>query len=326
MAVSNLNISKLIDYSNIEEVINGNFSVSKEMKKTILIWENYKKEMRNEYIPVIEKTTTKKDIISSSKDENEEYDYYLSNIKSILKKPKDRLQNQQQIIESLPSIENKKYGNIVKRIILDLKREILEIKTFIESCDKEDELIQYFQQDITNIEEMITIIKTLQNLDSEILIEKAKSVKNKLVFFETHGGSIYVENDLNSINIEYYNLFEELLRSIENGTFKNIKRLKSNTITNGTLELKNHEGVRMLFSKLNNDTYVIICCFIKKVDTSNGYLKFIFNRISRFKEKEEEIIKNIEDKEYLEKQQEITESLFKGLTNKKITKIKERNF
>ena len=64
---------------------------------------------------------------------------------------------------------------------------------------------------------------------------------------------------------DFYPSFLELIKSIEDGTFKGVKRFTNNHDLLGVNEVKAHQ-VRVGFVRLAVDTYALITAFVKKSD------------------------------------------------------------
>ena len=130
---------------------------------------------------------------------------------------------------------------------------------------------------------------------------------NNLIYLPTILGNYYILNDIKSIDYEYYASFLELLNSIIDGTFKNVKSIINTYNKNNYIcEVKDFK-TRVFFSKINFNTYLILGCMVKKVDTNSYYNSYLENRSIRLAQflAQEQVLTDT----YLEAQNEITKEL-----------------
>lgn len=235
----------------------------------------------------------------------EEINYYYSRILS---------EDDSVLKELLPSLRNSNYQNIVYGICTLLLKEITEIKVFIEtekdSLTKQE--LEDFKEEIIYKQRLITEI----NKANVEIIDKGESEENKIsnniVFLETSSGNIYAKEDLNPnvIPSEYYAGFYELLKSIEEGTFKNVKKLTSNN--NGTAGISEVKGFkrRVIFDRVGPNTYVVIGIYTKKSNKDKSYLDPLKNRIAIYRKRREYIVEQAKNDEYIKEQQEILNGIY----------------
>lgn len=245
--------------------------------------------------------------------ETEEFKYYYDNMMDAINSDDDI---EQAINDSLPVIENGNYINIIRRIILELIKEKDVYASLLEDKDTKEDAIK----EIDKIDSMIDIIKNHHTIKSEesSLITKTK---NNIIFLKTVSGNVYAESDLASIDAEYYPGFKTLIESIEDGTFRNVKKFASNhTTLKGIFEVKDH-GIRVVFDKINKNTYIILDIFVKRATRDMGYVSSLVNRVANYR-KEESTIKSQLNEDIITEDMTILENLKKGLDNKHIVKTK----
>ena len=92
-----------------------------------------------------------------------------------------------------------------------------------------------------------------------------------------------------------------------NGT-ENIKKFKNNNALNGIIEVKGFQ-VRVVFARLNKNTYALISAFIKKCDNDNGYVSVLKQKVADYRSISETLKKNLSNPEFMDQQREYTEGL-----------------
>jgi len=293
-----------------------------------LVYELEKLSLDNDEVADIEERHDKKENskeVVFSKDSNEidnplleEINYYYLRIKDF-----DLVNNEESIKllkKELPSKKNGNYKNIILGINTFLIKEINEIRNFLESekVNLSKEELEDFKKDINDTQNKINAILQISfnhQPDKENNLEINEPLNN-IVFLETESGNIYALEDLdnNSVPNEYYEGFYELIHSIEDGTFKNVKYLTSaNNKTAGISEVKGFKK-RVIFDRVGYNTYAIIGVFTKKSDKDKSYLEPLKNRIAIYRKNRDYIVKKINQEEgYLDSQRKILEEIYKLL-------------
>lgn len=259
---------------------------------------------------------------SEEDSEQEEYLYYYYNMQEELAKATNSDQVLEVVINTLPSCEHKKYLNIVSRIKLELLKEIHELDILSEEIDlKEDkDFLKEINIEKTKLFEVIRTVNYVQNNKKEEQVENSIDMNNKLIFLETPTGSIYAENDLYSIPEEYYESFKDLMLSIKNGTFRNVKMLNNNNQTLGGISEVKDFKTRIVFDRIGTDIYVIISIFTKKCDNDSLYRDSLVNRVDFYKKNKPYLIEMSHSEEFISKNRDIETGLLKGLEEKNLVK------
>ena len=297
-------------------IMEYNCSVSSEYRKHI---ENYKKanklsETINnkddlEYKNINNIESKIDDIEESNSNFEEEVLYYFSQLMEI----DDNANLKNSFYKLLPSKENYNYNKIIKRLIAEFYKKIIEIKKFIdEEIEEMDEIdLQEFKNEVNTYNKKINIINEISNEKGNV--DNREEINNKLVFAPTSSGNIRVLGEIENISPEVYPIFKELLDSIKNGTFKNVKYFSSsNTIVGGISEVRYHQG-RILFDRIDDDTYVIISMFIKKCYSNSTYKTSLNNSVTCYKKYKDFIVSNIKDEKYMEQHSNYEKELYEKL-------------
>ena len=151
-------------------------------------------------------------------------------------------------------------------------------------------------------------------MNKEEIVE-VQEHKNRIVLIPTISGNIRVIDELEHIPSDYYDSFLELINSIINGTFKNVKTFTSNYHLTGISEVKGFK-TRVVFSRLDKNTYGLITAFVKKTDTDKLYKDTLTRKVSHFKENEAKLKEKIKDKEFMELNDLYVEELFNLISPK----------
>ena len=303
------------------------------IKKNIEKAKQMKQELKRKEKP--ELTTIKKleeglevynDLCKEKCEENEEFDeykYYYEAIKNIKPNATDK-EIEEIIFQNLPTKNNSKYFKIISRIVVEINQEISEYfellsitteedltgryeEAYIATEDLKNEIHNYIQ---LNKKKLLIINKNHQNQK----LEQQKNQENKIIFLESKSGKSMPIEDLKNIDIEYYEAFYELYDSIKQGTFKKVKRFTStNQKINGVAEVRGNK-VRIIFARINVDTYIILQLLVKKCDKNAEYKNNIISRFNHYQIQIEEIINKINDENYLKQQEEYTKEFEKVLS------------
>ena len=244
-------------------------------------------------------------------EENFEYEYYYSEIKKI---ERDKSENEidKIINENLPSLENPNYDKIINRIKSEILSEIIELNNLL-LLSGDDIKLQEEIKEMINVEKFkFSIIN--KGIESKDI--KKEKINNNLVFLKTESDNTYCLRDLNGIKREYYKSFKDLLMSIKNGTFKNVKRLTTtNSKLNSISEVRGFK-TRVIFDRIDSKTYIILMCAVKKSDFDLGYQNLLEGRCLKYRCFKNTIFEKKDEDEFIKENMKIEEQLFLKLSNK----------
>ena len=205
----------------------------------------------------------------------------------------------------LPIHRDYRYEKIIRRVILELKKEIDDINAIIveegEDISKSD-----FEELTTDIKNYFKRIEVLRDVLKEEKSEDVDdNIDNTLVFIPTQSGNPRLLDDLdNNIPSSFYDEFLELFNSIKDGSFKGAKRFNKNRKLSELREVKGNH-LRITYFKLGKNTYGILTAFIKKTNTSHGYRNMLETRYKDYKNGVESKIKeNLNNEEFLQLQKD----------------------
>lgn len=303
---------ELLDYNK-----NVAFNKKTELNNLVSIKNKKKIEIttpkKNFFVPKKE-LIKEEPIVDDLDDETDEFedeiDYYLSELRKI------DLTEIDDISDSLPVRDNYDYKKIILRLIIEQKKEINEINELIKtegSTFSKDELIE-LKEDIENNKKMMNLLKESLSTKKEDTVEQKQ--KNNLLFSTTPSGNVRVIDELESISPEYYPLFQELFESIEDGSFKGIKRFTNNNELKGALEVRAPK-VRVVFTKLSKNNYMVVTAFTKKLNMNRGYIVPVKLKYLEYKRDEKNIKEQMDDPDFIKRNEEYKENLYSLLDNKK---------
>lgn len=248
-----------------------------------------------------------------------EIEYYYSQVKEL------KLANiEEDIVQALPSRKHYQYTRILTRLKLESIRAIKEIKDLIAEEGISVEDMTAFKDELElELKKIELLDKHLQPLQAEELKEEPQ--ENNLIFVPTSGGDIRILDELDSIPSEYYDKFNGLFQSIKDGTFKNVQRFSRNSELAGLCEVKDFK-VRVLFVRLNRDSYAVISSFIKKTDNDKGYRSALVRKYTDYQLVEDDLIRNLSNPEFMQLHKEYEQELFRKLspTSSKETPITKK--
>ncbi len=262
------------------------------------------------------KPVTSSEISNEDDDFNDEISFYLENYKTL-----DDNFTYEDIISVIPTKDNYNYEDIINRLIAESYKEINEINELLMEDDSitKEELVEC-KALIEKEKLKIKYLRKSMLEEDEIII---KDHKNKIVLVPTIGGNIRVIDELEHIPIEYYDSFLELINSIIDGRFKNVKTFANNNQLVGVSEVKGFK-TRVVFGRLDKNTYALITAFVKKTDTDKLYKDTLKRKVSHFKENETRLKEKIKDNEFMELNDQYVEELF-NLLNPKDNELKKVN-
>ncbi len=214
------------------------------------------------------------------------------------------------------SIDKSNFEDTINLLIADILENIITIKKLI----NEDLLTSgskciFFNSELDKLGSILNVLYHLQHYT----YVRSEDKHNKIVYLTTDAGNISISNDLKAIPIEFYDSIYNLLMSIQNGVFKEFKRIgtDSNNFKTNLLQVREN-FTRVVFDKLSDDVYIILTVFIKKVRTSKDYLNNLRNVDTLLNSKLPYLYSQLKNnkEEFLKSNDLVTEALFRKLLTK----------
>lgn len=220
--------------------------------------------------------------------------------------------------QELPKTYNSDFEKIINVLILKFKRDLLEAK-LLKKDTTESELIEYIENECSYINQIIDrLIKYRESFSTNNEIINTQEKIHILFDNQTFA------TDINNIDKSNYADFYVLLESLSRNILKGVKTFTPDGAKKIS-ELRNNQA-RMLFEKVDDDTYLIYYIFLKKA-CDKYYHNTLISRANAFQNKKQtltkELFESTESKErFLEQNEIICSSIMETLkpTNKIVKK------
>lgn len=302
----------ITDDEELLKALKHNNKVSSSMKQEIKEMEKLDEANKKMSFKIEKQNFEEDDEYEEEQDEDSDYLYYYEPIKDV-SEDISITELEKIIKENLPSKNNPNYFKIISRMMAEILKEIMEYEEIKSDSIGEKEIIEETQKLIDLNKRKINFIRSTK--EKETNEEEVK--ENNLYFLKTTSGNIYCLNDLDKIKNEYYESFEELFKSIKDGTFKRAKRLNSNNLKTSSLSEVRGFKTRVLFDKLDENNYIIIMFVVKKCNYDNGYKKSLETRGLTYRAMKPKILSQKNSEESKTENKDIEKKLFLKLENRR---------
>jgi hypothetical protein len=245
---------------------------------------------------------------------NDEFSYYLRNYKYLDSDFKDS-----DIKAILPSKKHKQYREILFRLSLESIKEIREIREVLRNSELDEEDIKEFEEMIDYETRKIDFIRNRLLVVEQENILDLQEEKNNIILVPTISGNIRIIDELEHIPSEYYDGFVELINSIVDGTFKNVKTFKNDNNLIGISEVKGFK-IRVIFTRLNANSYALISAFVKKSDNDKLYHESLSSKVFDYFLMESDLKEKISDEDFIKENDANVEKMWNVLLQKSNTK------
>ncbi len=266
---------------------------------------------REEVSEILEQNEKEQNPYPKDEEFEDEVAYYYEGLQKL-----DRTNLEEKILETLPSKSNPNYEKIMQRLKAEVLKGIKELKVFALTENVSIEEMEEFKVEILTEQRKIAIMDVLLSSKEESKGEdEAQEAKaeNNLIFVPTGYGTIRVLEEMSRIPEENYAGFCELFESIKNGTFKSVKRFVT---FSGLAEVRG-SSERVVFARVDKNSYAILTAFVKKYDTTLGYRTSLENVYSNYKKMEKSIKTNLQNPDFMALNRQYEEELFHRLSKEK---------
>lgn len=218
---------------------------------------------------------------------------------------------EEEILSKLKEIIGQFSYIVINQIKLLLYKEGIIYKRMILDSSNEEE-IKELNKAIAAIQLKIELLDELEELEEEQEVEEAITNNNNLFFLLSDTGKVIALESLRkNVPREYYSAFKELLLGLKVGNAKNLKRLRRYNF----LQVKDFK-IRIIFEKLSNGNYVILDCFMKKVDTGISYRNNLANRLKEYQKNKDNFLNKYLDEDFIKEHESYLAEILNILDNK----------
>lgn len=272
---------------------------------------------------VVNKETVKENINEVILEEKKEDDSFKDEMNFYLLSYRQLSEDftKEEINEILPKKKNPKFKDILLRLSLESVKEIKEVKELLREEEISLEEKELCNKIIESENKKIDYIKSKLIVSDKEEIEEQEE-KNNIVLVPMLSGNIRIIDDLEHIPNDYYEGFKDLINSIIDGTFKNVKTFSNNEGLIGISEVKSFK-IRVVFKRLNDNTYALITAFMKKWDNDKLYQESLISKVKEYYLIESDLKKLINDHEFMEENEKNVQQLWNVLSPKEEINRKE---
>lgn len=218
--------------------------------------------------------------------------------------------DEEELFDMLPSKKLYRHKDILYRLIAESNKEIIILNEFASDSTIKSADLKDIKSLILNEKRKIDLVKEFLNKKEEKV--ELNDEKNSLILVPTTGGNIRILSELESMPIEYMPLFKELVDSIVDGTFKNVKGFNNNNTLNGVSEVKG-PGVRIVFKRLSKNKYALITAFIKRSNNDMGYQDSLRSKVADFRLIHDGLKANLDNQEFIDENNKYVLELYRLL-------------
>ena len=226
------------------------------------------------------------------------------------------VETKEDLLNILLEIDSYDFNYVIYRLLIESQKDIIEmtkIKVATGESSDIDDLIANEQRKIMLLKKLLNDTYKEQEEDNN---------KNNIVLAPNRNGEIFIFDDIAIIPPDYYDEIYNLIQSIigNRKTRQKLLKTKAYVESGGFYQIRSGQ-LRAIFRRLNKDTYAILYIFIKKEKTSEFYRQSLINRFKSYMETERDIMRIMDDPEFVELNNQRIEDLWNKLrSNKQVEK------
>ena len=304
------------DVDSIVRTLEENCAEAQKVRAQIRELQQSSEVKEIEYQPTVpEKAPVFEDVLEESFENDEEMDAYIADYRQISG------DDEESMMALLPDPDAYEFADVVYRLHAE---SLKEIKEMTEMAAEDPSMQEEAEAFIGNENKKIVLLMKLLQTEEEK--EEQEETKNVIILLPLESGRIRVLDDIDTIPRDYYGKLNGLIQSIVDGSFKRFKRffLTTNDTLADMAEVKKH-GIRVVFKRLNKNTYAIITAFLKKTDRDLRYEENLKSIAAEYKKVENALYSNLENPEFMSLQEQYVQEMWNklgvGETTKKYEKI-----
>ncbi len=219
----------------------------------------------------------------------------------------------------MPQLNSPEFDDVYAFLMLTMQRKVIIINEKIRLTKSEDELND-LKDELLKIKDMMGLVRkykeSLIYLESEEIPQNIEKDSPTLVYSKTAAGKVVILKDFKREPMESYREFLYLFESILSGNLKNLKYLNNPLFKEPLYEVKYNE-TRIFFIPLKGNVYLMVGALVKKVKNSSYYFNFLVNIYNIACLNKDEIISNLDNKEFIDAENKISDEIKKLLKKEK---------
>lgn len=229
------------------------------------------------------------------------------------------------ITELLPSPYENNFENTIYSLLLSYYKEITCANQMLK--DVKDSLeIEYLQKEINKAKKIIEIIKEyhIESTTQETIEQKQEKNALPILYLRNFSNIPYINVDIEDIGISDYSYLESIFTELSQGIISHEKKFVTYEKLRGISAIRKGD-VRVIFARIDN-TIIVLGALSKRFQNTAPYRELLKRRAKAFKEQKDSIKESINNENFIENNNYITEELFNKLTQQNPKqKVKKRN-
>lgn len=229
------------------------------------------------------------------------------------------------ITELLPSPYENNFENTIYSLLLSYYKEITCANQMLKTV-KDSLEIEYLQEEIKKAKKIIEIIKEyhIESTTQEPVEQKQEKNTTPILYLRNLSNIPYINADIEDIDISDYSYLESIFNELSQGIISHEKRFVTYEELRGISAIRKGD-VRVIFTRIDN-TIIILGALSKRFQNTVPYRELLKRRAKAFKEQKDSIKESINNENFIEDNNYITEELFNKLTQQNPKqKVKKRD-
>jgi hypothetical protein len=207
----------------------------------------------------------------------------------------------------LPEPDDYHYADVIYRLQAESLKEIKEMTEIMIDEPSEDS-----KKFIENEKKKFAFLAKL--LQEEEEKEETVEEKNTIILAPLESGRIRMLDDIDSMPVDFYDDIALLVESIINGSFKRWKKFNFSSSTNLTrVSEVRSQRTRVIYQRLNKNTYALITTFLKKTSNDHGYREYLRSIMSEYRKVEDQLKAGLDNPEFMALHEEYVQEMWNRL-------------
>ena len=213
------------------------------------------------------------------------------------------------IIDILPSKDDYSYLRINYRLQCEI---IKSIKSIMDASKHDKDFLELLPDE----KKKLQFLKDAMAYEEENVI--SENTCNKIILVPNLSGNISIIDDVERLPYDIYDDVIELINSIIDGTFKRNKSFTQFNDLSGICEVRKGD-LRVIYTRINSDTYAILTTFSKKIYTDQYYRDNMNRKANNYRSVEKMIKDNLDNPDFIRENDLQVQRLFSILRREDAT-------